>query len=465
MSRRAIYLAAAIVIVKIGLFAYLATVSPKVFINDDTPSYVDTLPSMIHEFRFYAFDRPEILRTPGYPLFLVPFAALLGDGGVNLSIPVHFFLALFTAFLVYKITKTLVGDTQEKAPVLAFFIVMLDPALVVSEFSLMSEVLFNAVFVSGMYMVLTYTKTGRAKYYLAGAFIIAISVYIRPAAMYANYLLAGVILIYGAALRNKKAVAVALAAVFINYAVTAVWVNRNHNLTGEKFFTTATAYNLYYMMGAYVLAKAEGKPFALAQEELLAKVPRLDNDEIKKLAPAEGDLPPQRVTKLGIDATASLAAQKYAINILLAHPLATAGLIIKGALANAVEPGTSGFVNMFMIRERGGMVQKFLNMPLAEFLAYTIKNEAPLIIALALGGIWIATLWFCFGWGVKTVGVSHGIAGALLLGVIAYYLIIAAGPHSLARYRAPAVPFIAVYAGVGIARAWEKLAKRYAHMR
>lgn len=76
--------------VKVALLLVLVQAHPEALVSHDTPSYVEPARSLLESFSFSADGRPEILRTPGYPLFLVPFLALFGDGWVPAVIVAHF---------------------------------------------------------------------------------------------------------------------------------------------------------------------------------------------------------------------------------------------------------------------------------------------------------------------------------------------------------------------------------------
>jgi hypothetical protein len=448
---------AAIILAKLAFYVYIATVSPESFYNDDTPSYLDTVYSLINESRFYAYGKPEILRTPGYPLFLAPFHYFFGEGKIYYSIIAHIFLSLVTAALIYKSTLLLWDDDKARKPAaIAFFIALLDPAMVVAEFSLLSETVFLLFLTFGIYLLLKFFRTSSGWLLLSATLIISVSAYIRPAALYLNYIILVAAILFAGVKRDKKLAAMAVLCLLTHGGLMSLWEKRNQSMTGERFFTTATAYNLHYMIAASVYAKAQNINFAEAQNLFLEKIPKISDEDSKLFKTKTGEIPPIRMSKLGLDAKVSLDAQRTAIDILLSHPLITTSVVVKGAVANMFEPGTWAFANMLKLRQRGGLVQKFLNTPPAEFAVYVLKNEVPLIILMVIGGAWVLILWMTFAVGIATRFKSAGVGDAIFMVTIAYFIIIAAGPHSLARYRVPAVPFIAVYSALGMAELIER---------
>lgn len=448
---------AAIILGKLAFYLYLSAFSPESFYNDDTLSYVDTIYSLINESRFYAYGKPELLRTPGYPLFLAPFYYFFGADKIYYSIIAHIFLSLATAELTYKSALLLLdGDKGRKPAAIAFFIALLDPAVVVAEFSLLSETLFLLFLTFGIYLFLKFFKTSSAWLLLCGVLIISVSTYIRPAALYLNYIILMVAVLFSGVKRDKKLAAMAIAGVLLHVGLMSLWEKRNQSVTGERFFTTATAYNLYYMTAALVYAKSQDITFAEAQNLFLERIPKIDDEDRKLFESKTGKIPPIRMSKLGVDAKVSLEAQRMAIPILLSHPLITTSVVVKGAIANMFEPGAWGFVNMLKLRERGGLVQKFLNMPYAEFARHIWENEIHLIIFTIIGGAWVLILWMTFAVGVAARFKTAGVCDVIFVITIAYFIIIATGPHSLARYRVPAVPFIAAYSAVGMIKLIEK---------
>src|SRR5947209_7365022 len=96
-----VLLLALVLRVALAVAAYVSNGNVTAFHALDTGSYIQLADSLAHGKGFTGADgSPELVRTPGYPLLLVP-GALLGSTelvGVLLQIAI----SCFTVYLVYK---------------------------------------------------------------------------------------------------------------------------------------------------------------------------------------------------------------------------------------------------------------------------------------------------------------------------------------------------------------------------
>src|ERR1700676_4633761 len=88
---------------------------PSGLIGPDTASYVAPARSLLHgafvsDGSFGIQGTPEIFRTPGYPLFLVP-AVALGHLGL-IALAENLLLAVASAWLIWQIVTGLVPDPK-----------------------------------------------------------------------------------------------------------------------------------------------------------------------------------------------------------------------------------------------------------------------------------------------------------------------------------------------------------------
>jgi 4-amino-4-deoxy-L-arabinose transferase-like glycosyltransferase len=98
----------------------------KLFYAPDTYSYLAPAKELLLSGRFYSNGIPELSRTPGYPLFLIPGIYL---GHVEIvTIVMQVILACLTAYLVFRISMLLFKNT--KAAALSAFMFAIDPVSV-----------------------------------------------------------------------------------------------------------------------------------------------------------------------------------------------------------------------------------------------------------------------------------------------------------------------------------------------
>ena len=167
------------------------------------------------------------------------------------------------------------------------------------------------------------------------------------------------------------------------------WYVRQKVNHGELRFSQVTRINLLLYHAAYVVAEAEGRPLVDVQEEF------------------------QRLPEASWD--------KTAIGILLNHPVTYVTLFAKGVPITLLSPAWNAF-------------------------RYMLPSAREWLYVLAAGLACLFWLWLPF----SVFSISRPL-GVLAL-TTAAYLIFIPGPQGRARFRSPAVPALAIAAGIGIAR-------------
>ena len=121
------------------LSAWLLNHDPNVFFSSDTKGYICPAESLITNGTFSCEGRPEILRTPGYPLLLFP-GLLLGRFEA-FTIGLQIIFNVVTVLLVYK-TSLVVFDNH-KAALLASVLYAIEPLSITYCCYLLTETLFT----------------------------------------------------------------------------------------------------------------------------------------------------------------------------------------------------------------------------------------------------------------------------------------------------------------------------------
>ena len=99
--------------VLLPVLAWVYTGDPKTFLNNDAPTYLKPAESLLRTGQFqYGLvgrhtrpDEPEIVRTPGYPVFLLP--GLAAGHVIPVTIALQVLASCLTVYLVYRITLLL----------------------------------------------------------------------------------------------------------------------------------------------------------------------------------------------------------------------------------------------------------------------------------------------------------------------------------------------------------------------
>lgn len=434
------------VVLRTAFLIYLQAFHPDTFITNDSPDYFKPARGLLETGSFAVEGQPEIQRTPGYPLFLVPFLALFGDHWIPAVVVGHFFLTAGTAYLTYRLVQiTPFCGIPSWAPALAFVLVLFEPNLFLLEFSIGTETLFVFLLTLGIYLLTRGLRYDRWPPAVAGIAAVTAAAFVRPIAVYLPYLLLVVVLsiylIWPSGRRNRWAMIVAVCgAVLFHHAAVSAWESRNEGHYGVPVFSTIAKHNLYEYIGAAVLARAEGRGWQTVRREFQ------EREEGWDLNPAERA---ERAGDIGLD-------------IVLDHPVEAAAIGARGLAVTLLDPGTGQLANTLELREEGsGLIYKFNNLSPPRFAVYLVKEEKALLAFLGGGLVWIVLLWGGAGWGLWLHRRSAGVVTVLLLGTAAYLLVLSAGSQSMARFRAPATPFILVFTAAGLSHAARRLNRRF----
>jgi len=405
--------------------------------NGDSQAYVELARGLEHGCGFARFVNGRCLaaetnRTPGYPLLLEMMR------GVNGAVAAQ---AVLAGMVTLAAGGFVAGRWGASAGMLSAMFIALDlPSIVLSD-EIMTEALFTALFTFGILLELRALRSAgamrdRVLSMLAASAFFAYAILARPIGEFA---MAAPILIAltppAATLRRR--LGYALLVISLPAALIAGWSVRNYHVTGDASFSTIGGLNFFYYRAGGTLAYATGKPW----EAELGKLP----------APDHGEMVPA------------------ALAIIARHPAAFVRMTVWSLLYVSVVPERGplshllGIQRTFGVEEPGSMrataaLREFKTSPRAAFDAiYRDEfHSSPIVLALTVFQIvltllmWagvIAVLRFA---GLRTYRdfcIAAFIVSALVL------LLLAAGPEATARFRVPAIPFLAMAAGVGLSGA------------
>lgn len=186
-------------------------------------------------------------RTPGYPLFVA------ACGGIPRVVRVvQAFLDTSTVLAIFLLARSLEGSPARGiAPLLAAAAVAFNPFLIYFSGLLLSETLFTALLAWGM-ALLAMGRIFPAQQrwrgivpWLAGTLILALSVVVRPSAMFLPVALAVIStclnLRHSTAYERKWAIVAAAVQVSILIVVLFPWAYRNHRVLGRWLCTTTNS--------------------------------------------------------------------------------------------------------------------------------------------------------------------------------------------------------------------------------
>ena len=214
-------------VLKIALFSYVAFSARDGIFAPDSQEYVETGITLVTQGKFAKENANgnfiyQFYRTPGYPLFVGLLKEFLRMPLLGIVF-VQIFLTVVAGVFTYKAAFLI----DEKLAPLSLLIVLFDPASTVFSMMLLTEALFLLLMSLFMYLILRFLKTEKMGSLVFSALVLAVAVYVRPAAYFIAVAMA--IFLFFVFIRRspKKAFVNALIFVVIVYGLIAPWHLRN----------------------------------------------------------------------------------------------------------------------------------------------------------------------------------------------------------------------------------------------
>jgi len=343
-----------------------------------------------------------LMRTPGYPLFAA--AVLKVASSVRALIFVQLVLSVATVWLCHRLGTRLMGPAAGEV---AALILSLDPVSAIYANQLQPETLFTALVVGGVLTWVSALDTNAPPAAALSGLLLGLAVLTRPIGAY----LALVLLAWG--LRRLR-IRVALAFLAPLTILVGGWIVRNDRATGVPMLTTIQGINLLEYRAAGALASESG----------------IDVDEARRTLRVAlwSRLPPHANA-----AEVSRVRTHLALEVMSAHPRGVVAGFLDGAWRLLTGSGLTA-------------LSRLLGDDDPESLDAGWKRTTAAALAFEL-----AVVYGCASWGLLVLTrMGRWTTGALLLGVIGYFVLISAGPEANTRFRFPAMPFIALLAGIGV---------------
>ena len=351
-------------------------------------------------------DLPETFRTPGYPLFLLPFLAATLN--VVPIVVVQHLLAVALVPAVYLVARRITGSRP--GALAAGLIMALDIPTIHYANKVLTESLFTFVLFGLFVLVLRIRRRGATiALMLASGAIAGVLVLIRPAAIL--YFLVPALFL--ALTENLRKVAAFTA---IAVLIPAVWGIRNSVEAGGFTVSSVAGINMLLHRAAPSIAIFEKGAFqddlAMWQERLTAAANReiVEREHVRSIDDVDGPVAARYYGEIGG-------------RIAFEHPWGLTLVVIRGVLVDLFETDFEAIV----------MVSR---------IPSTILEEV--IGAVTVGVTLLALL------GAVALWKRDRAVAALIVATIGYFVLISAGGESEARFRVPVVPMIALAAGAGV---------------
>lgn len=401
MRREAV---ACVVVFAITLFAHLTYefLSDGDFFYPDSYTYLTPALSVLHGLGYTSDDGPETVRTPGYPMFLLPLLAMKAPASVIVGVN-HLLDALLAA-LIYLLARR--NGARRFAALGASLILAFDTITIHYANKILTETL-SAVLVVAIFVIVMHRRT--MGWLLASGLLCGALVLVRPVAI--AYF--GVVMLWLAwsGVRPLILAAFVLSAVAMPFA----WASRNAACTGVFTISPIGAINLMSYRAAAALAMEDGGNFHARLEKHQKE---LDAIVARRVIAAEGVEGPNDLS------SADLAGYHMAVArpILLHHPRGVALMTVRGFAVNMFDTDWDA---------------------LAEVVDDELISEDVTRIAVHA---WTWFVWMVTIPGLVMLWRRDRRQAALVAATIFYFLFMAAGGEAEGRFRVPVIPMMALAA-------------------
>jgi len=419
------------------VLAGIATADPRVHHSPDTKAYVALAEELHASARFQRGGEPEIVRTPGYPLLLLPGIALGKLEATTVALQIV--LSCLTVYLVYRICLALFGRTA--VALLGAALYALEPLSIIYSSILLTETLFTFTTALFLYCLVGYLKGGGPLGLVVAAVALAASAYVRPVSYFLPLVVGLGLLVRAAFTRPIRRRLFVHAGVFFAVAMglVAAWQVRNAALTGYGGFSAIADANLYFYQAASVLAADEDSSYYEMQKRMGYR----DEEVYLREHPEQANWTrAQRYRHMG----------RKGREILIRHPMTYAKIHVKGMARALLDPGAFEYLKLFKAYpQSGGLLGVVVDKGVVS-AARTLYDEQPRVFWSNLGLGVVLGVYLLFGAISLFFRSVRKHTGAVACALVAlYFLVLSGGPHALGRFRHPIMPVICILAAAGMA--------------
>ncbi|MGD0117804.1 MAG: hypothetical protein ABSD30_07050 [Candidatus Binatus sp.] len=434
------YAAIAAIFTLLQLLAVIwAPVSVSLAPGSDTWEYQELAAGIRHGCGFARYidgacAQPEILRTPGYPIFLALFP--------NWRMPLV--VQALLCGLICLLAGIWVGRRWGfRVGVAAQLLIFANiPSFVLSAM-LLSETLFQTVlFLAVLTPLIQLTRARDRSSILTCAAISGVLIgclsLIRPVAIFVAMMGFMPFLSFDS-ISGRQKVAAILLSVGIPLAMLLGWSWRNYSLKGYFGISTVSALNLYLYRAGGVLALDTGRPLPQVQDELINDI------GASNLRLYENDVTPPLVTEMN----------RRAIQILASHPWETAVVTVQGFVWLLIAPSRTLLANLLATqggsKELGPGSGRVTLSRLTRLLDEVAQSKL-LTALIAFQFLVVAVVWTGVLLAILKVRNSSAEFRAwiiYLLAVAVLLLVAASGAEAAVRFRSVTMPLLAIAAAMG----------------
>jgi 4-amino-4-deoxy-L-arabinose transferase-like glycosyltransferase len=396
-------------------------------LGSDTDQYLQVATTLFSDGRYGITTSsgfsPEIIRTPGYPVFLALFMPFWGIRPLAAVMVTQVVLGALTTtglmILANRLFDTRIG-------LIAGLIYALAPMSIVVTGFAYTETLFTALLVGGCLLLIEGQDRDKWLLSLLSGLAFGLATLTRSVGLFISPLLVVIPLLRGTLKQTWRHALIMTIAFMLPVGG---WMARNNFYYDRYNLTVISDLNLYYYNAASLEAHRNDISIAEARERLNERLANTPADGTRWPASREGTV---------------------AREVIFAHPLAFAWYNGVDAL-NGLRPGFSFMLKLVNHTEDDAdPIRVFMGGDLAAMLD-TLRSQAAIIALIELYMLlFVAGLVIGACAGAFILLIRRRWAEVVLLGLIPAVLLYLPGIASNARFRVPTEPLLAVLVAMAL---------------
>ena len=230
------------------IFFINALINDATFLAADSSHYIKCANTIIENSSFIHNDDlmlPELIRTPGYPIFVAIVYKVFGNY-VTLVIISQIIVSLFSTYIFYLLIKTFFKGHY--VPIIGSLVYAFEPINLALNYYVLSETIFQAILLLIMYVgskIITSKKSKSNSFLLLGL-LCSVAIHIRPIMLYYPIPMMFGLLFYmhGKKIKFKCIMKDIILFAFPILIIVGGWMFRNHGLIGKFIFSNMPKINL-----------------------------------------------------------------------------------------------------------------------------------------------------------------------------------------------------------------------------
>lgn len=382
---------------------------------------------------------PNVMRTPVYPFFLAGLLIIF-DGNLGLIVLAQIFLDLLITGMIYSIG---IKFFNYKTALFASLLYASSMVSVGMTGFLITETLFTFLITVLLALLLKYRRYKERRQVMLIAVVWVLCTLCRPIALFALPMVALFVMILeqDEIVKQVKTVGLYLC---LSLLLLSPWLYRNYQITGYLTISSIVDFGLLTYNAANLIAFQEGVLPEEIRGKLEKEVKRKTGKRLEECQPGHAYIGEYR--------TRGRAVIKK-------HPLLYCYVHLRSTPNNLL-PAVTDILELWGLTNGGKGTLGVINRQgwsagVKHYFGDDLRLLYFLIPWIILWGILLVSVVM----GIMTFWQKRIIDLILILGGFTLFFLLVPGPSSCPRFSAPAVPFLAIMGGYGLAN-WKQLYKK-----